>query len=89
MNNQYIFKFKQAIEHNLKIAKWNPSDSQLYSIATDISNRNCEPSKNELLRIIEKYYHGSIIAFSKEGVDNSDRIFLLNWAIRVKNNANE
>jgi hypothetical protein len=89
MNNQYIYKFKQAIEHNLKIAKWEPTNNQILSIANDIYERNYEPDNRELLYIIKGHYSKEILYFANEGLDNSDLITLLALATQVKSNADK
>ena len=89
MNNQYVSKFKQAIEHNLKIAKWEPTNNQILSIANDIYERSSEPDSRELLDIIKSHYSKEILYFANEGLDNSDLITLLTLATQVKSNADK
>lgn len=89
MNDQYISIFKQAIAHNLKIAKWEPTNNQILSIANDIYERNSEPDNRELLDIIKSHYSKEILYFAKEGLDNSDLITLLTLATQVKSNADK
>lgn len=89
MNDQYISIFKQAIVHNLKIAKWEPTNNQILSIANDIYERNSEPDNRELLDIIKSHYSKEILYFAKEGLDNSDLITLLTLATQVKSNADK
>lgn len=77
----HLAKLKQQLEHDCLIVAWNPTESQLQQIATQLANSAVTKKSDVTAIVVSVCPRTRFLAL--EGIDNSDLRALLALAIQV------